>query len=106
MTAPQVRAFAVTLVFSDGRIYGNTVLAPLPEAATAMAMQEAMRASEPPGDLNGFAITELRAEWMRATLPLIEGERGQVVSLVSDNLRPANSLSVRFPTGPVGGEPA
>jgi hypothetical protein len=105
MTEPQMQAFAVTLVFNDGVIFGTTIIAPVREAAMAMAMQQAMREEHERADLAGFALTDLPAEWMRATLRLIEGQPGQVVSLVSDNLRPANPLNLRYPTAPVGGEP-
>lgn len=102
MTEPQTQAYAVTLVFADGVIFGSTIIAPAREAATAMAMQQAMRGTPGMADLTGFALTEMTAEWMRATLRQIEGQPGQVVSLVSDNLRPPNPLNVRFPVGAEG----
>jgi hypothetical protein len=106
MTEPQMRAFAITLVFADGSMFSNISLSPAREPALAGAVLAAARENPAVPDLTGFSINEMTAEWMRATLRQMEGQPGQVVSLVSDNLRPTNPLNVRFPTGPVGGEPA
>jgi hypothetical protein len=106
MAEPQMSAYAVTLVFADGSMFSSISIAAAREPALAGAVQQAARENPAVPDLVGFSINEMTAEWMRTTLRQIEGQPGQVVSLVSDNMRPTNPLNLRFPTGPVGGEPA
>jgi hypothetical protein len=103
MTEPQMQAFAVTLVFNDGSMFSNVSVAAGRELALAAAVQQAARDNPAVPDMVGLSINEMPAERLRVMLRLIEGQPGQVVSLVSDKPRPANWLNI--PTAPVGGEP-
>lgn len=85
---PQLRAWVVALAFADGLGIANTV-APNAESAAALAGVEAGRRYE--GPPVSIAWMELTPEWLRTALRACETGKpmGDVVSLVSDNLRPA-----------------
>ena len=90
MTEP-VRAYVVALSFADGLGIVQTV-APNAESAAAMVGVRAGRAHE--GDPLAIAWAELTPEWLRMALRACETGKagGDVVSLVSDNLKPTSSI--------------
>ena len=87
---PKPQAFAVALVFGSGPIHLNAIVAPDAVAAGAIAGVNAGR-QFPGSQLTGSAAIPLSAEWLRQALRMVEGGRpgGEIVSLVSDNPRPA-----------------
>ena len=99
MTEP-MRAYVVALSFADGLGIVQTV-APNAESAAAMVGVRAGRAHE--GDPLAIAWAELTPEWLRMALRACEtGKAGaDVVSLVSDNPRPAEPPREGEPAVPV-----
>lgn len=90
MTEPQkLKAFTVTLAFDDGMMATMTLVAPNVEMATAMMGAQAGKTAT--GNLVNMACAEIPVEWLRFALRAVESGKGggDVVSLVSDNLRPA-----------------
>ena len=87
MTDQPMRAYVVALSFADGLSVVQTV-APNAESAAAMMGVRAGRLHE--GDPLAIAWAELTPEWLRMALRACETGKasGDVVSLVSDNLRP------------------
>lgn len=75
-----------------GPLFVNAIIAPSREAAVALVVDGFARAQPPQTPLAGIFVDELTVEFLRDALAAAEGrdpaQRGQVVSLVSDNLRP------------------
>lgn len=100
MNEPKLKAFAVTLSFADGGpLIINTLIAPDAHSATAMTAIVAMRGRVIEQNLLGIAVVEMSAEWLRTALRAVETGKtaGDVVSLVSDNLRPVPSEPPKCP---------
>lgn len=85
-------AWVVTLVFDDGMMATQALVAPSMEMAVAMLAVEAGKKAK--GMLVNMAVAEVPPEWLRFALRSIESGKvsGEVVSLVSDNLRPAATI--------------
>jgi hypothetical protein len=87
---PKPHAYMTSLVFSNGQISQTALVALNFPNAVALCAFIAGRDPNITGDLTGCAALELTPEWLRRTLRLLEDGKstGDVVSLVSDNLRP------------------
>jgi hypothetical protein len=97
---PKPHAYMVTLVFGNGPISQTALVALDFPNAVALCGFIAGRDPNITGDLTGCAALELTPEWLRRSLRMLEDGKttGDVVSLVSDNLRPtATEIRERSP---------
>ena len=99
------RPYMVSLSFLNGPLFVNALMAPSPEAATAMFSVIVMRQYEVPQELTGCAATELTVEFLRAALRAAEGKlppggEAQVLSLVPQ-AAPLSQLTPEAPDRPV-----
>ena len=88
MADQPLRAYIVALTFGGGGpLFVNALVAPSPEAATALFSVTIMQEHAVQGPLAGVGAIELQPDFMRAALRSIEGKlppdgNAQVLSLV------------------------
>ncbi len=86
---PTLSAYCVSLFFENQVALAAIVAGSEAEAAAQVSVQIARQHDKP---LIGIGVMRIEAEWMRFALKTLESaevHKAPVVSLVSDNLRPA-----------------